>query len=481
MDDNMDQTETITKRKKYETLLKDVLVFALGSIGSKIIVFLLVPFYTYYLTPEEYGIADLVFTVSQLAIPVFSLVIFDAVMRFALSREEKPQDVFLVGLVVWLIGSAAAFLATPLFGLYAAVSKWKWYVTAYVSVSALVSIELNYLKAINKNYIYSLVCVLQTLSLALLNILLVAHKQMGVRGYLISYIGSGVIAAILCIVCGKLITDIKKAHFQKSLARKMVAYSSPLILNNLSWWVIQSSDKFMLEVMVNDIALGIYAVASRIPSLITVFVTIFQQAWGVSSIKEMERSNDTGFYTSVFSVYSFMAFFAGMGLCLIIKPFMDVYVRSDAYGEVWRYVPLLLASAVFSAIAAYYGSMYSALKKPVNNMISTIIAAVVNIVVNFLAILALGLWGAMIGTLVAYIVLAYVRLVDVGRYVNVGVNRRKLITNSVLLVSQTIVVSLAQAVIGVVFSFVVLLAFVVVNRQELLRAIAIIKGGRKRV
>lgn len=469
-------------RRKYKSLIKDVFIFALGSIGSKLIVFLLVPFYTYYLSPDEYGIADLVFTVSQLAIPVFSLVIFDAVVRFALSKDEEPRDALLVGVVVWIAGSALAVLCTPLIGLYGVIAEWKWYATAYISTSMLVSVVMNYLKATNKNLIYSVVSILQTLSLACFNIYFVAHKMMGIKGYLISYVGASVVAAVLAVIFGKTIPDLRRARFKKELAKKMIRYSSPLILNNLSWWVIQSSDKFMLESMVNDTALGIYTVAARIPSLITVFVTIFQQAWGISSIKEMEvGDNDKGFYSTVFNVYSFMAFLGGVGLCLVINPFMSVYVRSDSYGEVWRYVPLLLASAVFSAIAAYFGSMYSALKKSINNMLSTVVAAIVNIVVNFIAIMLLGLWGAMIGTIVAYVTLAFVRLIDVRRLVGMAIDMRKLVCNTGLIVAQVVVVSVSSVIIGVLYSSVTLLAFLFVNRKEVCHAACLVFGGKRNV
>lgn len=61
---------------KYNKLVKDTLIFALGSIGSKFILFFLVPLYTNCLTTEQYGIADLVFTIAQIFIPIISLVIF---------------------------------------------------------------------------------------------------------------------------------------------------------------------------------------------------------------------------------------------------------------------------------------------------------------------------------------------------------------------------------------------------------------------
>ena len=453
-------------QKKYRNLLKDTVIFGLGNIGSKIITFFLVPFYTFYLTPEEYGISDLVFTISQLAIPFFSLVIFDAVIRFALYRKERPQDTLLVGLVIWFLGSILSFVLTPLIGLYQPIASWKWYVSAYVSINILVSIELNYLKAVNKNLIYSIICILQTLTLALLNIFLVAKKQMGIRGYLISYIGSNFVAASLAFVIGNLYRDIKDAKYDSILAKQMIVYSSPLILNNLSWWVIQSSDKLMLENMVNADALGIYTVASRIPSLITVFITIFQQAWGISSIKEMDSTKDSGFFTDIFTFYSFIAFLGGFGICTVIKPFMELYVQSTSYGEVWRYVPLLLASAVFSAIAAYSGSMYGALKKSMNNMLSTMIAALINIIVNYIGILAFGIWGAMIGTITSYFILAFIRLIDVKRFVNIGINWKQLILNSVLLVFQAVVVSLNTPMVGITSSLAIFATFIILNRTK---------------
>ena len=99
---------------KYIVLLKDTFIFALGSVGSKVILFFLVPLYTNYLTTEEYGLADLVFSLAQLIIPVTSIVIFDAVLRFGLSKDEVKENVLLVGLFVCFIGSITLLCFLPL-------------------------------------------------------------------------------------------------------------------------------------------------------------------------------------------------------------------------------------------------------------------------------------------------------------------------------------------------------------------------------
>lgn len=161
--------------------------------------------------------------------------------------------------------------------------------------------------------------------------------------------------------------DLKRANFRVPLLKRMILYSAPIILNNVSWWIINSLDKIMIEGMMNAAALGIYTVATKIPSLINVIISIFSQAWGLSTIKEIESSNDTGFYSSVFRMYSFITFGAGVAVVSIIKPFMTVYVGQE-FEDAWKYVSLLVVSAVFYSISAYFGTLYNALQKTVNSM-----------------------------------------------------------------------------------------------------------------
>ncbi len=404
-------------------------MFALGSVGSKFITFFLVPLYTNCLTPEELGIADLVFTVAQLAVPAITLVIFDAVIRFGLERGEHPESILLAGVLVWGAGSALGLLLLPLTGLYAAISPYKWYLYAYLVLEGLLDIELNYLKVKRKNLSYAAVSILQTLTLASLNIALLLVLDIGIKGYLLSSVISLGLAAALAAILGGAVGDLRRARFEKPLFAKMIKFSAPLIFNNLAWWIIQSSNKMLIEYFLGASILGLFTVASRLPSLIQVAVSVFQQAWGVSSVREMDGENDTKFYSDVFGAYSFLMFAASLALNAVIKPFMRIYVGEEFF-EAWRYVPPLVVAAAFSAISGYFGSMYAALKRSVNNMISTVSAACLNLVLNLLLIRTFGLWGAVAGTAAAYIFLSFFRLFDVKRFVNLKINLPRLLIGS---------------------------------------------------
>ena len=447
---------------RYMRLLKDTGIFAVGNLGSKLILFLLVPLYTNFMTTEEYGTSDLVFTIAQLVVPFTSLVIFDAVQRFGLSKYEMPENVLLCGILICAIGSIVALIITPLLGLYDAISDWRWFLSIYVVLNMFGSVEMNYLKARDRNKLFALFSILQTLALALCNILFLCWQGMGIAGYLLSTCIASLIPVICPFVFAGEACDLRRAKLDTDLLRRMCAYSTPLILNNVSWWGIHSADKVMVEFFLGSAVLGVFTVATKIPSLINVMVNIFSQAWGISAVKEIESTKDVGFYSNVLEAYQFLAFGVSVFLVAIIKPFMSVYVGAD-FGDSWHYIPLLLVGASFSAIGAYFGSIYGALMKSVNSMTTTMMAAVINIAIGWMLIPIIGLWGAVLSIYFSYAVLAFYRLIDVRRYLAIGTGGWRLYANALIATLQAVLVSIDVHV--AVVSIAAIIAFVLVNAQ----------------
>ena len=458
-------------KNKYKNLVKDTLIYAIGGIGSKMILFFLVPLYTNFLSTEEYGIADLVFTISQLIVPIVGVVIWDAVVRFALSKAEIKENVLLCSMIVWGVASVITVALTPLLGLYEPIAEWKWYLSVYVILNVFNSIELNYIKAKEQNKLYAIISIIQTLSMALTNILLIVVIPMGVKGYIIANIIGTLVSALGIFIFGRIYRDIRNSKYSSDLMKRMLAFSVPLILNNLSWWAIYSANKIVVEVVVGASLLGIYTVATKIPSFINVLISIFQQSWTISSVKEVESSNDTDFYSNVFDVVCFVAFGMSFGVIFVIKPFMTLYVGSE-FVDAWKYVPLLLVGASFSAISSYFVTLYSALKKSLNNMISTLIPAIINIFITVLLVSSIGIWAAVIGTFVSYFIMALIRMIDVTRYIKIKINKTNLIINSVLLIVDAVLVSLQINIFLV--SSLALLLFVFINLKYIKKIICVI-------
>lgn len=379
-------------------------------------------------------------------------------------NREKPEDVALIGFVMLGVCCLFTLLLMPIAGKYEAISGWKWYLASYVILSCASQTEMNYLKVKGRNKFYAGISVLQTAVLASMNFTFLVFMGIGIRGYFMANILAQAVGVIITFFAADFGKDLKRANFRVPLLKRMILYSAPIILNNVSWWIINSLDKIMIEGMMNAAALGIYTVATKIPSLINVIISIFSQAWGLSTIKEIESSNDTGFYSSVFRMYSFITFGAGVAVVSIIKPFMTVYVGQE-FEDAWKYVSLLVVSAVFYSISAYFGTLYNALQKTVNSMWTTLLCAAINTALNLIFIPVADVWGAIIGTVAAYFVIAHLRMFDVRRYVKITISWRKYVINAVLLIVQSILVALDWHIYYV--SVAVILLFAANNIKEI--------------
>lgn len=448
---------------KYKRLIRDMGIFALGALGSKLITFLLLPLYTHILTNEEYGIADLIFTFGQLLLPVVSCAVFNGLLRYGLMRDVKCEDALYCATKVYIIGSIVAIVLTPIMQWIPAVGEWRWYLCAYVISSFAVSNNLVYLKVKDKNKLYAILSILQTGALVICNVVFLVIFNLGIGGYLLAYIVSNVLTAICAFIWGEMKTDLHIAHYNPTLMKAMILFSIPYILNDISWWAIHSSNKLLIEFLLDSAALGVYTTASKIPSLINVVSSIFTQAWGLSSIKEYDSSNDARFYSTVFNY--FVMVISAVCICVIsiIKVFMKLYV-GEAFFIAWKYVPLLLLGAAFSAISSFAGSLLGAMKRPKNLMWTTFAAGIANVICSAALIPQCGLWGAAVGTLLSYAIVALLRLLSVKKHMDINYNCRRSIALVLLLVVHAILVS-SDFYIGIVSMLTVVIYLCIIYKD----------------
>ena len=458
--------------RKFKLLFRDMQIFALGALGSKFVLFFLVPIYTHVLTDSEYGIADLVFTIGELLLPLISLAIFNGLLRYGLIKDKK-QDAVLCVTIVFIIGSLIAILLTPLFDYYDPISNWKWYLCANVIASFARANTFVYLKVKNNNKAYSAVSIIQALFLVFCNIITLVVLRLGVRGFLLSTILSTTIVAILAFKLSGMWADLKQASYNSGLMKEIVLFSIPFVFNDITWWITHSFNKVMIEWFISSAMLGIYVAASKIPALINAATSIFSQAWVLAAVREYETTNDNSFYSTVFRYFYVLVFGFAILIISLIKPFMHAYV-GQAFIQSWHYVPLLLVSAVFMAISVFAGNMFSALKQSRVIMTSAILAGIVNLVSNFFLLPLIGVYGAVIGTVLAYFVIAVLRLYELKKSLNIELYTKRLILFIILILIQATLVGFDYHVVMV--SVISLIVYLFVIRQDIKPILALINN-----
>ena len=248
------------------------------------------------------------------------------------------------------------------------------------------------------------------------------------------------------------------------VAFRMLRYAAPLVFSAISWCVLHASDKLMIEWMMGAAALGLYTAATKIPSLIHVIIGFFNQAWGLSSIREAETGKARDYYAPVFDRFTFFLFGAGILFIAVTKPFMRVYV-GQAFQPSWVYTPFLLFAAVFYSVYSFMGSLYAALERTANDMRLSLLGAVMNVIINYFCIRSFGIGGAVTGTAVSYFTISMISIFDMKRYIPFRINLRRYGCYSLLILIAAAAETFTDC--HVVISLACFAAFLLINRNEL--------------
>lgn len=437
---NTPKGDELSNMGKNKALSINIILFAISSFGTKFLSFFLVPFYTNFLSTAEYGTIDLIINTASLLLPIFTLTIYDGVMRFTLSDKSNTEYLKL-GFRISSIGSVLLgmilFVSSML--LSGTIEKvyffWIWCVFVCNSMYSMLT---NYLRAIDKVSVMVIGSLINALVLLCSNIILISFLKIGVTGYFISTILGLLFSCMYMILKAKIykIVIIGKHNGIANTAKKeLIMYSIPLIFTAIAWWINSSLDRYFVTWMCGIDENGIYSIAYKIPNLLIAFQTVFTQAWSISAVKEFDSNDSDGFMGHAYEMFSLLMLLACMGLILINIP-MSKILFAKKFFDAWRYVPYLLCSTMFGALAGYYGGIFAAVKNSKICAISTMSSAGINAILNFLLIPKFGVQGAAIATMIAYIAAWVIRASAASQYVSLKVNVKRQLFSYVLLLIQ---------------------------------------------
>lgn len=424
----MDKKEN---RGKY--LLKNTTIFAISNIATKLITFVLIPLYTYCLTTEEYGIVDLLFTITSVLIPIFTLNISEAVYRFSLDKDSDSNKILNISCILIFFAMILGLLSIPVLSIFPQYLKYKVYFYFYLIASMTSQIFLANLKGQEKLKKFAWGNIINTFFTATLNIVFLSILKMKIEGYFLACIIANFIAIIYAFIAGKVQDSFKNFSLDKKLFKEMTKYSVVLIPTSFMWWIMNSSDRIMISEMVGDSANGIYAVSYKIPSILTTIAGIFNQAWVFSAIGEKDSKDNEEYTNKVFKTMYIYMFIIAICICVILKPFMKIYVSSE-YFIAWKYVPFLLFGSVFMTLGTFVSTSYNVYKDSKGFLFSGMFGAIMNIILNFILIPSLKVYGAAIATSVSYIIVCLYRIIDTRKYVKIKLKNEYIILIFILFI-----------------------------------------------
>ena len=416
-------------------LLGNTLVFALGGLAIKAVSLVLMPLYTTALTAGEYGTAELLNSAIEIVLPLLSAGVVEALYRFSIDDDVPKDELFADSLVVLgggvVCAGAACALGHVLWNMEHAGSFFVLFCS--VCVFKATTQLARGLGHVRRFVAYGLI---NALAMVVSTYLLLVRARLGVGGYLwsftIGYLVGG-LAAFLGSAEYRLLVPFR---VDRALLRRMLVYSLPLVPNLLSWWLVSVSGRYVVLWGSGLAAAGLFTAASKMPSLINIVASVFQQAWQYSTAREIDSPDRGAFFGSVLRGYS-LATLSTAGLVIALnRPISRVMLQAE-FAEGWRYVPLLMLVASFGVISIFFESFYQALKNSGVLMASTALGAGVNVVLGVALVPFMGPWGAGLAGAVAYMLVLVVRARDLRRRINLPIDRLRLGYQLALLISIT--------------------------------------------
>lgn len=448
--------------EKYKYLSKNVFLFALNSFIPKILSFILIPIYTNILTTSEYGISELLTTTVTLLIPIFSLDICDAAMRFALDKEYDNNSVFSIsfrinGIGIFIVSLFSVILYS--IGLIKINVYYLIFFIIYYIFTSLHNLFLLFCKGIEKVNSIVWASIINSVITLLSNILFLVVFKFGIIGYLLANSLGLIISVCFLFFHAKLykyFTKIQKSVLQEN----MIKYSIPLIFNVIGWWINNASDRYIVAWMLGTGISGLYSISYKIPSILTAFQTIFSQAWSISAIKNFDKEDNDGFIGNTYNLMFFsMSLICSMIMVMNI-PLANILYSKDFF-TAWQYVPPLLISVVVNCMSSFVGSIYTATNDTKIISISAISGAIFNIVFNIILIYLIGPYGAAISTLIGYFIVLFIRHLYLNKHTNMKISNLNIVLSYVVLIIQMIFAYFKSNFI--IFEFFCLICLVILN------------------
>lgn len=455
----------MNKKKK---LLKNTIIILIGKMCTQLVSFLLLPLYTSYLVTDEYGIVDLVITYVSLLVPVLSLQLDMAIFRFLIdSRENKTKQKKLVSsnfflLLICIILSILLLLIMSLF----INNKYIYIILLIVIFNMLSGNLMQISRGLGDNITYSISSVIVGVTTVLLNVIFIVFFHLQAIGMLLSMLFANVLATIYLFFKLKIYEYINIKFVNKELSKKMIKYSLPLIPNGISWWIMNASDRTIIQFFIGISYNGIYAISNKFSSIVTTFFGIFNLAWSESASININENDKDEYFSSVCNDVLDI-FGCSVMLLISIIPFIFSILINKNYNAAYVHIPILLISSFFSLMASQYGSIYIAKKETKKIAITTFISAIINILINLLLIKKIGLYAASISTLISYCIIMLYRHFDIQKFVIVKYSMKKMIY-FVIMITMILFAFYSRNLVINIFSIIICLIFSIkINRTNI--------------
>lgn len=411
---------------KGSSLVKNTFILGFGRLATQLSAFLLLPIYTMFLSPAEFGVIDLITVYITLFAPLIILQLDKAAFRELIaSRGDDKRSkkiisnttrivvpVVLIALAIYLL--VVSFISLPNFALIAGATL----------ATVLSTLFLQFARGLDRNDTFAKASVVIGLTNFGVATALIVGLHMGISGVLASIIISNLVASMYIFFSARLAQYISLSHkvVDRGLQKELIQFAWPLVPSAVSWWFIRTFDRTLVSLIAGLAANGVYAAANKYALIFNSLYGVFDMSWTESASEHIDSKERDSFFSGVYN--KSFKFFTALAVGLIlVTPFIFPVLIGEEFSGAQEYIPLLIVGGLLNAIVALYSVIYIAKKLTKQVLVTSVVAAIISVIMNVVLIQYIGALGAAMSLVITFLVMAVWRHYDIKKYVNVKFER----------------------------------------------------------
>ena len=388
-------------KSELKFLFKHSSIYGIGNLLSRAVAFLMLPLYTRYLTPTDYGILELIDVTSGMIGIVIGLGLDTAVSRFYYESEDEGDRRAVISTAYWLAGGVAitgalfaALFSVPIAKLVLnSAADSRLFLVSFGSLALSIIMELNllYLRLHYKSVVFNAISIISLVLGVSLNIVFIVFFHWGVFGILMTSVVTRLLIAVPLTSWVLLRSGI---GFHRGLARQMIRFGAPLIPSTLGTTLVNYSDRYFLKHFATIADAGIWGLANKLGTSIHMLITSpFIMTFVPRRFEIAQRPDAKATYGRVSEFFFLGLLTSG----LLVAVFADEILRVMTTPPFFRaagLVPLVVLAMVFYGMRYHFefGILY--MKKTHHYAIINVATAILHIGLNLVLVRAHGVWGA---------------------------------------------------------------------------------------
>ena len=427
----MQQKEKTNSRSAQ--FLRNIGIYAVGSIGTRFITFLLVPIYSFFIAPADFGYYDLCFNTVLFLLPLLSCGLREGSLRFLIDAktEEEMGKIVTMTVTTLLINSLICLILGIVAGMLFDI-KYLWYTVVFSIVFAIYDVVAQMLRALGHSKLFAATGVICSFLVFVISVPLVVYADMGVEGVFIGNIVARFSVLVIVELKVKLFSGYISMHTDLSeIRKKMMKFGLPLVAVNLIIWIIGSGNRFFIREYLGLHENGQYAVAVKFAAILEALTLIFNQSWQETAIRQYSDADKNEFYTKILNSYVWFLSLLVIGISYGAR-FVYGYIVGAEYQESAKLVYPLVASSMLLSLMVFYDMGYQCSKNTMRQVPSLIVGLIISMLGNYFLIQWCGLYGAIVSISVTYVYLLIYKMIDTHKYMQLSIRREAVVAMSVL-------------------------------------------------